>query len=84
MKSEGWKRRHRKIWKLNVGDDDKNEEIKWKLSGFLGDKNFNSKILVEFPVAFTGEKHIVKDSSQTKQQLIFMICVVKVCLTFSF
>jgi hypothetical protein len=54
---KGWKRRHRKIWKLNVGDDDKNEEIKWKLSGFHRDKNFNSKIFVEFPVAFYGDKN---------------------------
>lgn len=40
------KEAHRKIWKLNVVDD-KDEEIKWKLSGFLRDNNFSF-------VVFTG------------------------------
>lgn len=40
-----WADRHRKIWKLNVADDKREDEIKGKLSG---DKNFDSRSL---PVA---------------------------------
>lgn len=36
--------KHRKIWKLNVADGE-SEEVKWKLNGFLRDKNFSSEII---------------------------------------
>lgn len=36
--------KHSKIWKLNVADGE-SEEVKWKLNGFLRDKNFSSEII---------------------------------------